>query len=269
MIGGPHARHAAELAPLALALAVACASRGPSPPARSFDTAGAAAPPAAAVPPPATTGATTEHAPPAPAPPASAEPALNAAPAPVGPAPPPTEQRLAELRETYSAPRHRPSLLDEPARPARVAPGRYRCAVSREYRLRTCLVEKDDAGRTLLTVEEGNLIAVRGVLYDDGPVVRFEGWLTEQRPFGCFTCQERCFVDPSGCVCQELAAEASRRCVGQPMKAELRGAGAHWRGPLHHTHYWNRYEGDGPNRHVVGYETTAERYELRLEGRSR
>lgn len=244
----------------AFAQGAACGAREPVRPAPSFDTTSAEPTRDAGASPPAV----------APAPIASSpEPAGRAG--PVGPAPevasPPSaaEQRLAELRETYAAPRHRPALLGEPARPSRVAPGEYQCAVSREYRLRSCRVEKDDTGRTLLTIDEGNLIAARGVLWDDGAVVRFEGWLTEQRPFGCFACQERCFVEPAGCACVELATEASRRCLGQPMRAELRGAGGAWRGQLHHEHYWNRYEGEGAARHVAGWETTAERYELRLE----
>ena len=54
----------------------------------------------------------------------------------------------------------------------------------------------------MLEVGKGNLIGMRGVLYNDGEVVRFEGWPTDLRPFGCFSCQERCFIQPDSCACQ-------------------------------------------------------------------
>lgn len=106
--------------------------------------------------------------------------------------------------------RYVPPRLDQPALPARITPGSYACKVTDIYKLRDCTVEVDERGHTLLEVHSGNLLALRGVLYDDGPVVRFEGWLTEPYYTGC------------------------AECLQQPIHGVLRGQGRQWEGILFH-----------------------------------
>ncbi len=203
---------------------------------------------------------------------AGSAPATGSAIAPVDSAPDrqpdptadPAADRAAELAALDRAPRYHPALLDQPARPSRIKPGRYKCKVSREYKLRGCRVMADAAGHTLLEIDDGNLVPASGVLFDDGPVVRFEGWLTGKRPFGCFACQDRCFLDPSGCACVPLPAAASRACLAQPVRVELSGAGSRWHGTLEYDHYQNRYDFSGGVRRIAGTSTEHQRLEFTL-----
>jgi hypothetical protein len=103
-----------------------------------------------------------------------------------------------------------PPRLQQPPLPARIKPGQYACKVTDIYKLRDCTVEVDERGHTLLEIHSGNLLAVRGVLYDDGPVVRFEGWLTEPYYTGC------------------------AECLHQPIHGVLRGQGRQWEGIVFH-----------------------------------
>jgi hypothetical protein len=85
-----------------------------------------------------------------------------------------------------------PASLAGPARPARIRPGRYACKISDIYKLRDCVVKKSPTGHTTLEFLPGNLLSLKGVLFDDGPVVRFEGWLTEASTIvGCDGCQRQ------------------------------------------------------------------------------
>lgn len=70
--------------------------------------------------------------------------------------------------------RHRPAALDEPAKRAGIKPGPYACRVDAMYKMRDCTVERDADGRTWLTVHEGNLIGMKGLLWDEG-AARFRG----------------------------------------------------------------------------------------------
>jgi hypothetical protein len=181
------------------------------------------------------------------------------------PAPATPKERLDRHRDAYRSPRHRPRALDEPARPARLAPGAYACRVSREYRLRRCTVERDEAGRTLLEFAEGNLIGMRGVVTDAGTTLEFEGWLTEQQPFGCSHCADRCIEDPSSCSCDELPEAAVRECVAQPVRVTLRPHGAgRYRGTMTYRVYYNEYVGEGPARRPEGFVAREERLEIDL-----
>lgn len=100
-----------------------------------------------------------------------------------------------------------PRLSGVPA-PSRITPGHYACKISLMYKLRDCTVERDERGHTILEFSKDNLLGLRGVLYDDGPVVRFEGWLTEGGSLGC------------------------ANCVQQPLHAVFRGGGSSWQGLL-------------------------------------
>jgi hypothetical protein len=183
------------------------------------------------------------------------------------PAPAAEAERRAQLTELYATPRHRPPLLDEPPRPSRIKPGRYACRVSKMYKLRDCVVETSPSGHVMLEVMEGNLIAMKGVLYDDGPVVRFEGWPTEKRPFGCFSCQERCFIRPETCGCQPRAPEQIAGCLRQPLHAVFRGKGRTWQGVLLYRGYYDDQIPVEPPPRSVAFEEGNDRYTILLKQR--
>ncbi len=82
--------------------------------------------------------------------------------------------------------------LDAPPRPTRVAPGLYDCRITKVYRMRDCFVEKLPSGHTWLRFAPDNLFALGGVLYDDGPVTRFEGtFLEPSQVMGCPDCEKQ------------------------------------------------------------------------------
>lgn len=175
-------------------------------------------------------------------------------------------RRLERYRAAWATPRYRPALLDEAARPARLAPGAYACKVSREYRLRACRVERDAEGRTFLEFGEGNLLALRGVVYDHAGALEFEGWLSDAEPFGCTSCDERCILDPASCSCTPLPVEAVSQCVAQPARFTLRAAATPgtYRGVLVHHVYYNEYMGEGDARHAEGFTAQPEKLEITL-----
>ncbi len=174
------------------------------------------------------------------------------------------EARLERFRALYRGPRHRPAALDQKARPTRVKPGKYACKISREYKLRDCVVETSPEGHTLLEVLPGNLLGLRGVLWDEGSAVHFEGWPTEEQPFGCTSCQDRCVAYPGTCVCQPLPPEAIRECIAQPVTFVLRGT-TRLTGTLTHGVYFNAYVGEGAQRHPEGFEVKPEKLEVVIE----
>jgi len=149
--------------------------------------------------------------------------------------------------------RYRPALLDLAPAKASIEPGEYLCKISREYKLRPCSVTTDGEGRTILKMPLA-LISIEGVLYDEGKELRFEGWPAEPRPFGCFSCDERCSIDPSACACTELPTAASAHCLAQPINLSLRREKGGWKGSLRWGAYYSRYEGAPPGRRQVGYE---------------
>ena len=110
------------------------------------------------------------------------------------------------------------------------------------------------------------LLEIRGLLWDEGKVVKFAGWTAGERPFGCFACQERCFVDPHECACSELPIEGSRECLAQPVRFALRGGPKVYKGTLEYRMYFNDYKGEGPERRVVGYGSEIDRFEVELHG---
>ena len=160
--------------------------------------------------------------------------------------------------------RYRPVLLDEAPASTSIAPGDYICKISKEYKLRPCTVHLDPKGHSILTIPE-SLIALQGVIYDEGNIVHFDGWPTEERPFGCFTCLPRCAVDPSSCECDELPPSASAHCVAQPVTFDLKRSGSGWRGKVHYTTYSSRYEGELPGRRVTGYETEVDSFVVEVK----
>ena len=174
------------------------------------------------------------------------------------------EARLAFWNALYQSPRHHPALLDQEPRSSRLSPGAYACRVSKEYRLRDCRVEQRD-GRTFLEFSDGNLLAMRGVLWDEGATIRFEGWLLEEQPFGCTSCQDRCYAYPGSCACDPLPPEAIRECLRQPLRISFRAAGkGRYQGLLDYAVYYNEYVGEGSERHAQGYSAKPERFEVLL-----
>jgi hypothetical protein len=125
----------------------------------------------------------------------------------------------------------------------KIRAGEYRCKISREYKLRPCTVSVDEHGRTQLEIATG-LLGIRGVLTDKGARVHFEGVLTEGRPFGCFSCQERCSIDPDACVCKEHPREASQECLLQPIRFDLakKQGTSKWMGRFRYKLYYNEYD---------------------------
>jgi len=165
---------------------------------------------------------------------------------------------------TTGAAHYRPVLLSEAPASSSIGAGDYVCKISKEYKLRPCTVRVDPQGHTILTIPEG-LIALEGVIYDEGDVVHFDGWPTEARPFGCFSCDPRCTVDPSSCMCDELPPAASAHCLAQPVTFELKRKGDGWRGMMNYTTYSSRYEGEVPKRRVTGYETEVDTFVVEIK----
>lgn len=109
---------------------------------------------------------------------------------------------------------YHPPQLDAPPRPSRIHPGVYACRIATMYKLRECTVSKTPSGHTLLEFHSDNLLCLNGVLYDDGPVVRYEAWLTQPSTIvGCDGCQR------------------------QPLHGLLRGAGGRYKGLLTFRNY--------------------------------
>ncbi len=160
--------------------------------------------------------------------------------------------------------RYRPRLLDEAPATSQIPAGDYLCRIAKEYKLRPCTVRIDDRGHTRLSVPEA-LIAIEGVLYDDGSTVRFDGWPTESRPFGCFSCSPECAQNPSSCGCRELDAAGSAHCLAQPITFDLERRGKGWRGKMSYNLYYNRYEGTPPKRRVTGYEFENQSFVVQIQ----
>lgn len=180
--------------------------------------------------------------------------------APTEAAPPPQEAEPLER----TAPRHRSKRLDEAPRPSKIAAGDYVCRIDAGYKLRPCSVTVDERGFTWLEIPSG-LIPVKGVLSDEGNAVVFDGAPTEERPFGCFSCQERCTKEPGTCMCQELLPDASRECLARPVVVRLTKKGQGYTGWLDYVTYFNRYEGTGDERHVAGWDPQRNRFLFEIQ----
>jgi hypothetical protein len=135
------------------------------------------------------------------------------------------------------------ALVGRP-RPSRLRSGKYACKISKLYRLRDCIVRRDANGHTLLSFAPDNLLPLEGIVYDDGPVVRFEGWLTEPSTI----------VDCKGCAQQSL-------------HGVLRGNGTHFEGLLTFRNYWDPYVPPTPPEANVKIEEAADRFPLVLQFR--
>lgn len=138
---------------------------------------------------------------------------------------------------------HTPVRLSGSPSPSRIQPGEYECKITALYKLRRCSVEVNEAGHTMLEFDKDNLLGLRGVLYDDGSVVRFEGWLTEAGSLGC------------------------ANCAAQPLHAVFRGNGGNWQGLLLYRGHYDPYvPTDAPAANVV-IEEAIDRFPLVLRRR--
>lgn len=142
---------------------------------------------------------------------------------------------------TFTDGHYQPAALRRAARPSRLQPGRYSCKISAMYRLRECVVTQDASGHTLLEFTPGNLLSLKGVVYDDGPVVRFEGWLTE--PSTLIDC---------------------RGCTRQPIHGVLRGNGGRYRGVISFRNYRDPYAPPPLPSPDVKIEEAEDRYPVEL-----
>jgi len=76
--------------------------------------------------------------------------------------------------------------------PSRIVPGRYACKITTIYKLRDCTVSLDELGRTRLEFAADNLLHLGGILWDDGPAIRFEGkLLSPSSVINCAGCEEQ------------------------------------------------------------------------------
>lgn len=124
---------------------------------------------------------------------------------------------------------HEPT--SQPPAPA-LPPGEYACRVSSEYKEKPCTVELKD-GRLTLVAKQGGLFGFEGTVEKQEPFVLVKAHHTDRRPFGCYTCAERCSQVPGSCMCKELPPEASRECLAQPLYIVLRPAGRNaWSGSV-------------------------------------
>ncbi len=106
----------------------------------------------------------------------------------------PAEEQLAPpvIAASMKNGHYWPPSLDGPARKSRIKPGKYACKITTIYRLRDCTVSLDARGHTLLEFANDNLFGLKGVLYDDGSVTRYEAWLTEtSNLYDCEGCEKQ------------------------------------------------------------------------------
>ncbi len=136
---------------------------------------------------------------------------------------------------------YHPPRLDSDPLPCRIVPGKYACRVSSMYKLRDCSVTKTAEGHTMLEFHDGNLLELEGVLYDDGPVVRYEAWETN-----------------SGSV---IACEG---CEKQPIHAVFRGSGGTFTGLLVYRPYYDPYSPPPLPDADVKFEEAEDRFPLTL-----
>jgi hypothetical protein len=140
---------------------------------------------------------------------------------------------------------YHPPILDGAPRPSSIRPGHYACKITLMYKLRDCTVWKDDKGHTLLKFAPDNLIELEGVLYDDGPVVRFEGW------------------GPPRSLITDC-----RGCERQSLHAIFRGGAQRYQGLLKFRNYYDPYIPPEPPAADEKLEESGDRYPLVLEFRS-
>lgn len=142
-----------------------------------------------------------------------------------------------------------------------IPPGSYECQIDISYKFRPCEVVRDTNRQSTLRIPEGGLLALEGSINQEVDWILVEGRLTEARPFGCFSCQERCSQNPNSCECKELLPQASAECKIQPLHLLLRASGkGNWSGVLPYLVYYNKYQ----NGKIIGYERQPDLYKVTI-----
>lgn len=98
------------------------------------------------------------------------------------------------------------------------SPGSYECRIDTGYKFKPCTIKALPNGSVVLDVTPG-LFGITGQIIADtkGKKLTFMGKLSEERPFGCFSCQAKCAIDPASCGCKEWQPAASKACREQPI----------------------------------------------------
>lgn len=146
------------------------------------------------------------------------------------------------------------SLLSAPALARETGPampaGAYECRISKEYAFRACSVEVRD-GVSWLTMpgDAGFLVGLEGpvVKTEEKGVAFFEAAKrTDSRPWGCYSCDERCTKDPSSCTCVELQPEVTKQCLATSAQLLLKESGGSWKGTLPYKVFGHTYTDGKP-----------------------
>jgi hypothetical protein len=163
-----------------------------------------------------------------------------------------------------------------PARPAPrgsstrvpIAPGRYQCQISEEYRFRACTVSRGADGQTYIDMP-GGLLHLRGTLRGDGRDLLLDAAAQGDHPFGCGHCADG-RVSEIGEIhprtrCIPPARKGVEECRSQRAVARLRYAAGRWRGSFVWTSYLNKYEylPDETNR-VIAFTTYTQRLSVTI-----
>lgn len=128
--------------------------------------------------------------------------------------------------------------------------GEYSCKISKEYKMRDCKVSVVD-GVATLSIPTG-LVAIHGEVHQidkQKNKAYFYGKLSDARPFGCYSCNEKCAANPETCMCKDIAPEHSETCAAQRVGFVLTKKGKTWTGKLPLQHYNGVYK-DGK---IVGH----------------
>jgi hypothetical protein len=138
--------------------------------------------------------------------------------------------------------------------PKLIKAGDYKCKVSDEYKLRGCKVV-DEGDQQFLVVDTGkHLLLLKGPIYPADHIgkvkrVHIEASLLEDKPY----------------ICTTRSAAANEECKSQKVMITLDKKGSSWVGGFVIKHYWDKYEGKGDERKVVGHEITAEKISFTLK----
>ena len=138
--------------------------------------------------------------------------------------------------------------------PKLIKAGDYKCKVSDEYKLRGCKVV-DEGDQQFLVVDTGkHLLLLKGPIYPADHIgkvkrVHIEASLLEDKPY----------------ICTTRSAAANEECKSQKVMITLDKKGSSWVGGFVIKHYWDKYEGKGDARKVVGHEITAEKISFTLK----
>jgi hypothetical protein len=135
-------------------------------------------------------------------------------------------------------------------KPAVLPTGDYECRVDNGYKLRACTVTRRD-GKMILTLPEDvqHLVNFEAELIATTdkkiPIYVHVTRLLQPRPWGCYSCQERCAVNPGSCACAELPPQVSEQCVAQPLNFSLATAGKNtWKGLMPYRVYYRTSKPD-------------------------